>query len=437
VIDNCIFVTRVPEPTCSICNKPQGQENIIYPTAKGRDTILQASESMGASVKIANGDFVHVACRRNFTNKKNIQIHLNNASSDTSSKRSSRSTTEQFDFQNKCFFCSRNVDKTSKTLLHAKDVWYTVRTLECQATIQDGCNKRKNDDWAHVVRARLESIKDLVAADAVYHTDCKTRFLSNKRPREESETPKAKHGRPKNEQMADTFEKIACFLEENDDEQVTVNDLIKKMKEISGENIAYSHLKMVQELQKRFGEDLIIAQVDGKANVVTCTKTPSSILHSFYAKQSSDEEAQKVHILKTAAELIKSDIKSVAASRDIYPSQDDIESLSLNLEFVPESLRLMLSIIFCGKSDLKIASVGQVIMQAARPRMLLCPLPFGLGVQVHHLFASKHMNETLHALGFAPSYDEIRTYEIDVTLILAVSPPHPTPPPTHTDCCTC
>ena len=46
--------------------------------------------------------------------------------------------------------------------------------------------------------------------------------------------------------------------------------------------------------------------------------------------------------------------------------------------------------------DLKRASIGQAIMQAARPRVLLAPLQIGLGLQLHHHFASRLLIESLH-----------------------------------------
>lgn len=48
----------------------------------------------------------------------------------------------------------------------------------------------------------------------------------------------------------------------------------------------------------------------------------------------------------------------------------------------------------------KIASIGQAIMQAARPRVLLAPLQVGLGVQLHHHFASHFLIDSLHNYGF-------------------------------------
>lgn len=52
---------------------------------------------------------------------------------------------------------------------------------------------------------------------------------------------------------------------------------------------------------------------------------------------------------------------------------------------LPTSLRVLLTDLFVGKDvQAKIASIGQAVMQAARPRILLAPLQIGLGVQLHH-----------------------------------------------------
>lgn len=180
------------------------------------------------------------------------------------------------------------------------------------------------------------------------------------------------------------------------------------------EGDAYSHPKMKEELQKYFGEELYITDLDGKSNVVTFRKTASSILHNFYLRQVNDEDGQKKMIIETAAELIKNDIKLQAASRVQYPSHDDIASRKTNLEFVPESLQLLLSTIFSGKDvEMKVASIGQAIMQAARPRILICPLQIGLAVRMHHCFDSKFPIDTLYSLGFSSSYNEVLTFEMN------------------------
>lgn len=80
-------------------------------------------------------------------------------------------------------------------------------------------------------------------------------------------------------------------------------------------------------------------------------------------------------IIKTAAEPIKSEIKTLATSRASYPSQDDIASHTDDLDFVPDSLQLMLTTIFnTNDVDLKVAPIGKAIMQAAHPRILIYPI---------------------------------------------------------------
>ena len=64
-------------------------------------------------------------------------------------------------------------------------------------------------------------------------------------------------------------------------------------------------------------------------------------------------------------------------------SQDDIASRKTNMDLVPESLQLLLTTVFSGKDvEMKVASIGQAIMQAARLRILICPLQLGLAMQI-------------------------------------------------------
>ena len=65
---------------------------------------------------------------------------------------------------------------------------------------------------------------------------------------------------------------------------------------------------------------------------------------------------------------------------------------------------------------MKIASIGQAIMQAARPRVLLAPLQFGLGVQMHHHFGSRFLIDALHCHGFCCAYNEVQQFEGNAAL---------------------
>ncbi len=60
---------------------------------------------------------------------------------------------------------------------------------------------------------------------------------------------------------------------------------------------------------------------------------------------------------------------------------------------------------------MKLASVGQSIMQAVQPRSIIAPLQLGLGLQMYHHFASQFLINTLHEHGFTCSYPEVQKYE--------------------------
>ena len=67
-------------------------------------------------------------------------------------------------------------------------------------------------------------------------------------------------------------------------------------------------------------------------------------------------------------------------------------------------------------SQRKIASIGQAIMQAARPRVLLAPLHVSLGVQLHHHFVSRFLIDSLHSHGFCCTYEEVHKFERNAVL---------------------
>ena len=99
-------------------------------------------------------------------------------------------------------------------------------------------------------------------------------------------TKKVKLGRPEELDRTEAFLEVAKFLEENDDEQITISDLISKMEVIldSSEYSAYSRY-MCSKLKEHFGDGLVITHINGKSNVVTFRNTAAAILQDFYNSQ--------------------------------------------------------------------------------------------------------------------------------------------------------
>jgi len=67
-------------------------------------------------------------------------------------------------------------------------------------------------------------------------------------------------------------------------------------------------------------------------------------------------------------------------------------------------------------SETKNIAISHSIVQAARPRSVISPVLFGVGVSLDHAFSSKWLLETLSRLGFSISYDEVNLYKQSVVL---------------------
>lgn len=174
---------------------------------------------------------------------------------------------------------------------------------------------------------------------------------------------------------------------------------------------------MRAKLKQHLGEDVIITNINGKPNVVTFQTTANHILQEFHNSQERKEcqENEALNIIKTAAKLIKNDIKHCSTCKEeFYPSVDT--DVKCHLNFLPQSLKQLLLEIFTGKNDLKVASIGQAIMKAARPRVLNAPLQMGLAVQLHHNFASRFLVDSLYRFGFCSSYNEVQAHNMSAAV---------------------
>ncbi|GFS26848.1 hypothetical protein ElyMa_007067800 [Elysia marginata] len=416
---------------CMICKSYiRAGEKATKLTKTGSDKINNCSiERCDPTVVAADGQYVHPNCRLWYTNAKNIRSHLKEKARKESSSPAcgpqTRSSEPVFVPNLHCLFCGM---PASAGICYKKgNKAWQVRTKPnsgFQASIIKTC-KERGDDWAHKVMNRIKTVcnNDLFAADVIYHHRCSSSFRTGRQvPVRFSGEKKAKSQPPSDNHSKiklRAFEKVCQYLQENGDEQTTVGELYDKMKEYCGDGIEpYTRKHLKQKLLNFFGTDIMITSRGNKTNVVTLRIAASKILNDFFeTPRSVDLETIKKNIIETAARLIKNDINSVIASKDNYPKPEEIGSLVHNIAFVPDSLQFLLKSLFCGKdNDLKIASVGQAIMQATRPRAFIAPLQIGLSVQMHHQFASKFLLDTLYQLGFSSSYSETKRFELCAAL---------------------
>lgn len=147
-----------------------------------------------------------------------------------------------------------------------------MRTLEFQNQVYEKAMER-DDAWGNTVEARIEFSHDLHASDVVCHQVCSVKFCTGGMMCDENEEPPAKErrrsGRNRHNKHESAFLKVVQYLEENDEEQITVNSLIDKMKEsIDNKSEAFGHTYM-KRLVEYFGDELVFAKVNGKPNVMT------------------------------------------------------------------------------------------------------------------------------------------------------------------------
>jgi len=416
---------------CVFCSKSLGNgEQTTKLGAKGCDGISKANDLRQADISVAPGQVVHTNCRKDFCSQ--LSIERDNRKRDCTggssvTVRARRSASSAFHYSEHCLFCGtpdkyQGRQKTHKLI--------PVRTMDFQKKVTERCVER-NDAWSETVKARVDFVQDLHAADAVYHNICSINFRTGKQiPHQFLTVPskRPKYGRPADDTRNDAFIKVAEYLKANDEEQTTIPDLIEKMGEfLAGTDCTpYGFTYMKECIQKHFGQDIIIAEINGKENVVTFRHRASAIIHEFHQMpKETSSEAEKMRLIKTAAKLITSDVKSVEQSIDMYPGSTEMSSTEEAMSFLPESLKLLLQTLFVGRdADRKVGSLGQAIMQAIRPRVLLPPLQIGLGVQMHHHFASKFLIDMLHAHGYCSSYREIQRYERSAAVALGTDIPN-------------
>ncbi|CAC5386695.1 unnamed protein product [Mytilus coruscus] len=347
--------------TCIICNDDiQNGNKTVELREKGSIGINNASRERGDTIVTRTGLLVHEHCRRSYVNP-NVTKGLKRKSTSPAPLATPPTlwSEKQFSFQEDCLFCGNStIETTAKRRLF--DV-HAVQTTEFQTTVEQICIER-NDEWATEVKGRIEFARDLHVVDAIYHSSCSTNFRTGKNVpllfSPKTNKSQIKRGRPNTNYQH--FLKVLDFLEGNYDEQLTIKDLVDRMTSI------------------------LITELNGKENVVTFRQTASTIIHNFYkeSKLNKSDEDSKLFSIKTAAALIKTEIRSMPVDKNFYPGDNDILS---HEKHIPESLAVFLKVLFSEKdASLKISSIGQAIMQATRPRLVIEPLQIGLAIQMHH-----------------------------------------------------
>lgn len=411
---------KYSENMCVICCKvrPPSEEFLTNMRQKGIDAVtdysivcansslIQYLSSEPAVVK------VHDDCRKKYCTKRR-SLDLNDTTKPDNSCKKLRSTSSTFNVQTDCFLCGLCALADPKHPDRSDVI--SVRTIGILFSILAQCDKRM-DEWSVEVKSRVQMYSDLCAADAIYHRRCHTAFYDNRTLPETAHANTHKVGRPVDEAMTAPFDQLCDWLQMSDMGLHTLQELREKLCEFAGcgsidEVYTVQYLK--EKLEKTFQEHIFFAEVNGRRNVVCFRDMASYIINEKWHKdRKTDIEEESIRIVAAAAKLIKAQIRGTLYSTDEYPINGSVSDVSAAMQWVPPLLRTFVENVVV--TDLKQTAICHAIVQAARPRTVISPVLYGIGVSVDHVLGSKWLLNFLARCGFSVSYDEVVRYKQSV-----------------------
>ena len=165
----------------------------------------------------------------------------------------------------------------------------------------------------------------------------------------------------------------------------------------------YTNRYLKQLLQNRYGEHIYFAPRPGREDVVGFSNFCDLLLHDkFFTDRSEGNGSEAEKLVRKAGRLILAEIREQQCKREFYPTADDI--ITEGTRFVPSLLNCLLECVI--RSPLKQASIGQAIVQAAKPHGSLMLLLFGFAVDLEQCSQQVHIQ--LSRMGFSSTPAEVR-----------------------------
>ncbi len=143
-------------------------------------------------------------------------------------------------------------------------------------------------------------------------------------------------------------------------------------------------------------------EVEGCGTVLCFRNMASYIINEkWYSEKKENIEEEAERIVVAAAKIVRAEIRERKYDSLLYPTNEDFADISRGMEWIPHHLQTFLKIIV--QSELKQNSIGHSIIQSARPRSVITPTLFGIGIEMDHVFGSRWLVNELSRLGFSIS----------------------------------
>ena len=147
---------------------------------------------------------------------------------------------------------------------------------------------------------------------------------------------------------------------------------------------------------------VFFAEVEGRENVV-CFKNMAKYLinDKWYVGKRDDIEDEAERIVVTAAKIVRAAIREKQYNINSYPTNEDVKNTCIGqgINWIPQCLQTFLKVL--GLPELKQNNIGQSIIQAARRRLVITPVLFGLGIEMDQVFGLKCSLMSWHSRDFS------------------------------------
>ena len=160
---------------CILCQNILGS-NYASVGDNGRRTLVAASlkrkDGLHQLLETSNPLQVHATCRKAYTRDTSIKRDKRRVSEAVTEEDAEptilRSRTRDFDISSQCLFCSERIEISSKIPLKRRKSFNSVEKNEFKESVFKRIEERF-DDWGFTVGLRIDSVIDLVKAEAKYH----------------------------------------------------------------------------------------------------------------------------------------------------------------------------------------------------------------------------------------------------------------------------
>ena len=142
---------------------------------------------------------------------------------------------------------------------------------------------------------KLNLFKIIMLVDAMHHIQCNINFRTNKsipmahHHSFDGQKLKAHNSKPQDTLSAEVFIKIIKYFNNNHDEQITIEDLRRKITDFLNGVTPYTEKHMRMKLEDHFCGNMIDTLIREKHNIVTHHSTVAKILENF-SKSSKEKD---------------------------------------------------------------------------------------------------------------------------------------------------